>query len=83
LVLTTDAYSFGSIFVILGMTVWIVLAVSNGAYAGRQEKKLLKATEESDEPTRRETTGALNRFLVVEYILLVTVVIAMIYRWGA
>jgi uncharacterized membrane protein len=83
LVLTTDAYSFGSIFVILGMTVWIVLAIANGAYAGRQEKKLLKATEESDEPTRRETTGALNRFLVVEYILLVTVVIAMIYRWGA
>jgi hypothetical protein len=83
LVLTTDAYGFGSLFVILGMTVWIVVAIGNGAYAGRQEKKLLKATEEGDDPTRRETMGALSRFVAVEYILLVAVVIAMIYRWGA
>jgi len=83
LVLTSDAYGFGSLFVILGMTVWVVVAIGNGAYAGRQEKKLLVATEDGDEPTRRETTRLLNRFVAVEYALLVAIVIAMIYRWGA
>jgi hypothetical protein len=83
LVLTTDAYSFGSLFVIVGMTVWIVVAVGNGAFASRHEKRLLKATEEGDEPTRAATMSVLNRFVAVEYALLVAVVIAMIYRWGA
>jgi hypothetical protein len=83
LVLVNDAYSFGSLFVILGMTVWVAVAVASGAYGARQEKKLLTATEEGDEPTRRETMGALNRYAAAEFILLVGVVIAMIYRWGA
>jgi hypothetical protein len=65
------------------MTVWVAVAVASGAYGARQEKKLLKATEEGDEPTRRETMGALNRYVAAEFILLVAVVVAMIYRWGA
>jgi hypothetical protein len=83
LVLVNDAYSFGSLFVILGMTAWVAVAIASGAYGARQEKKLLKATEEGDEATRRETMGSLNRYVAAEFILLVAVVIAMIYRWGA
>lgn len=83
LVLTSDAYSFGSLFVILGLTVWVLVAIGNGAFAAPREKKLLKATEEDDEPARRESISVLNRFVAVEYVLLVAVVVAMIFRWGA
>ena len=83
LVLTSDAYGFGSFFVVLGMTVWVLIAIGNGAYAGPREKRALQAFEAGDEETGRETIRALNGFVTVELLLLVAVVIAMIYRWGA
>lgn len=83
LVLSTEAYSFGSWFVILGIVAWVVVAVSNGAYAGPREKKALESFESGDEQTGRQTLQALNSFIALEFVLLVAVVVAMVYRWGA
>lgn len=83
LVLTTEAYSFGSWFVILGMAVWVAVAIGNGAYAGPREKKALESFESGDDHTGQETFRKLNPFIAIEFVLLVAVVIAMVYRWGA
>jgi uncharacterized membrane protein len=83
LVLTTDAYSFGSLFVILGMSVWVLVAIGSGAIGGRQEKRALEAFEAGDEATGRETLRKLNVWVIVEFALLLTTLVAMIYRWGA
>jgi hypothetical protein len=83
LVLTTDAYGFGSLFVILGMSVWVLVAIGNGAIAGPREKRVLEAFEAGDEETGRETLRKLNGFVVLEFALLLATVVAMIFRWGA
>lgn len=83
LVLNGDAYGFGSGFVVLGMTVWILIAIGTGAYAGRREKRALQAFETGDDQTGQETIRGMNWFVALEFALLTLVVIAMIYRWGA
>ncbi|MGH8873202.1 MAG: hypothetical protein ACRDWS_14660 [Acidimicrobiia bacterium] len=83
LVLTSDAYGFGSLFVVLGMAVWVLIAIGNGAYAGPREKRAVQAFESGDEETGRQTLRKLNGFVTVEFLLLVAIVIVMIYRWGA
>jgi hypothetical protein len=83
LVLTTDAYSFGSLFVILGMSIWVLVAIGSGAIGGRQEKRALEAFEAGDEATGRDTLRKLNAWVIVEFALLLTVLVAMIFRWGA
>jgi hypothetical protein len=83
LVLTSDAYGFGSLFVVLGLAVWVLVAIGNGAIAGPREKRALEAVEAGDDQTGRELMSQMNWFVAVEYALLVAVVIAMVYRWGA
>lgn len=83
LVLTTEAYGFGSLFVVLGLTVWVLVAIGNGVYAGPREKKALAAFEAEDEATGRSALRELSPFFAVELLLLLATVIAMVYRWGA
>jgi hypothetical protein len=81
LVLVSDVYGFGSVFVSLGLTAWILLAIGNGAYAGPREKKALAFFEAGDQ-AGQEVVRKLNGFYAVEFLVLVVVVIAMVYRWG-
>jgi hypothetical protein len=83
LVLTSNAYGFGSLFVIFGLVVWILLAIGNGAFGGPREKKALESFEAGDDEAGREILNEMNTFVVAEYALLVAVVVTMITRWGA
>ena len=83
MVLTSGAYRFGSLFVLVGLTVWILIAAGNGAFAGPREERLMEALQSGDEPTGQETLRQLNGFVTVEFLLLTATVIAMVYRWGA
>lgn len=83
LVFSSDVYRFGSLFVILGLAVWILLAIGNGAFLGKREKQALEAFERGDDQAGQETIRRLNGFITVEFLLLAVIVIAMIYRWGA
>lgn len=83
LVLFSDAYGFGSFFVIFGLTVWILVAIGNGVYAGPREKRAVEAFTAGDEGTGRAVLSRVNRFVAVEFLILGVTVIAMVYRWGA
>lgn len=83
LVFTNDAYGFDSMFVIIGLTVWVLIAIGNGAYAGPREKRAVESFESGDEEGGGSILRSLNGFIAIEFLLLLVTVVAMVYRWGA
>ncbi len=84
LVMSSDgAYGFGSLFVILGLTVFVLSAVGNSVYGGSRETRALEAFESGDDAAGKAAIGSLWGFNLVEIFLLAAVVVAMVYRWGA
>ncbi|MFZ0627070.1 MAG: hypothetical protein WAN34_11295 [Acidimicrobiia bacterium] len=84
LVLSSDgAYGFGDLFVVLGMTVFLVSAVGNSAFAGAREKKALEAYESGNDEAGQAAIVSTRGFVVIEVLLLTATLVAMVYRWGA
>lgn len=78
-----DAYSFGSWFVVLGISIFLISAIGNSTYGGRRDAAALKAFESGDDAGGRAALASKSWFIAAELVLLTLTVIAMVYRWGA
>ncbi|MGA7229200.1 MAG: DUF2269 family protein [Acidimicrobiia bacterium] len=84
LVLSSDgAYTFGSLFVIVGLSIFLVSAVGNSVFGGSRESRALEAFESGDDAAGKAAIDSVSGFSLVELVLLTATVVAMVYRWGA
>ena len=84
LVLGSDgAYSFGSIFVGIGLGILIILGAMGGLVFGRKTKQMI-ALFDSGRATEVPTVyRSLSFFGILDTVLLAIAVLAMVSKWGA
>jgi hypothetical protein len=82
LVLGSDGtYSFGSLFVTIGMAVVIIAAILGAMVFTPGAEKAAEAIEAGDEAGTRSATARLARFGALDTILLLFAMAVMIIRW--
>lgn len=83
LVLISPAYGFLDSFVLLGFSVFLISAVTNPAFAAKQDARAVAALVDGDDDGALAHFSKTRPFHVFEIALLVVTLVAMVYRWGA
>jgi hypothetical protein len=82
LVLDSDAYGFGSLFVTIGFGMIVVGALFGQFVFGPGGEKAAEAVEAGDGPAIRKAVGRLTAFGVIDTLLLLFTITAMVLRLG-
>lgn len=83
MVLLSDAYGFGTLFVTIGFGMIIIGALLGVLVFDRGSEKAATAIEGGDEAAIRSATGRLAGFGVLDTVLLLFTITAMVLRLGA
>lgn len=81
LVLQSEEYSFGSLFVTIGLGMIVVGAVLGSVVFGPGGETAADAVESGDPAAIRSAVGRLTRWGLVDTLLLLFTITAMVIRW--
>lgn len=82
LVLDSSVYTFGSLFVTIGMSVVIVGAILGPVVFGPGGERVAGAIESGDTTAVRREESRVTRFAVLDTVLVLFALAAMVMRWG-
>lgn len=83
MVLISDAYSFASAFVIIGLTVIVIGAVLGNVVFDPTSTAAAQALEAGDEAAARRAMGKLGGFGALDTVLVLFTIAVMVLRLGA
>lgn len=82
LVLQSEAYGFGELFVTIGFGMIVVGALLGQFVFGPGGEAVAAAVEAEDQAAIRQTVGRLTRFGIIDTLLLLFTITAMVLRLG-
>lgn len=82
MVLESEAYGFGELFVTIGFGMIVVGTLLGQFVFGPGGEEAARAVESEDQKTIRSVVGRLTRFGLIETLLLLFTVTAMVLRLG-
>jgi uncharacterized membrane protein len=77
------AYSFGSVFVGIGIAILIVLGAMGGLVFGRKTKQMIALFDSGKASEVPSVYRSLSSFGILDTVLLAVAVLAMVSKWGA
>lgn len=83
MILISEAYSFTSVFVLIGLAVVIIGAVLGSVVFEPTSEAAARAIESGDESTSRGAIGKLSGFGVLDTLLVLFAIVVMVLRLGA
>jgi uncharacterized membrane protein len=83
MVLLSDAYGFGTLFVTIGLAMIIIGAILGILVFDRGSERAATAIETGDQAAIRSATGRLAGFGVLDTVLLLFTITVMVLRLGA
>jgi hypothetical protein len=83
MVLLSDAYGFGTLFVTIGLAMIIIGALLGILVFDRGSQQAATAIEAGEQAAIRSATGRLAGFGVLDTVLLLFTITAMVLRLGA